>query len=526
MNKLHKKLYWFVFTIILLIFIFIQYFGLIYYKYAVPPGHDAMMHWWIAKPIFERSIDFLQIWNQGGYPPGFHYLISELSHLFSVDPMDTMLWLSPSILILSGLAIFYMSRKVFGNTVAIAAFLAYAFLSKTPLQQLNDGGYPNLIASQILLPLLILFGVNLFTAQKSKFEYAKWILSILAALLLIGVTHHISFFYVIGLILLMVPVFLIYRLNTKKITSRKFVLLASITLALSALFFGLYNSAPIFAPFRHLSAIVIQPMSAFPFFKIVGTQDPESLLRLFSYPSYLGISLSLLAFLGIIFSLVNWKRISERYRTGLLILIVYSLMLFIGSRLSFLTNPDRLVRDLAFPLSVFAGIFLVWAYSHISNIKPLKYKVVPLLCLITITAIPIVQRIKNSITYEPMVRITSADMEAIEYIRNNAPSDSVLIEGFSFYFDRFLPDSKIHYLWLPQTMQYPGVHPLDPSIKTEMENLRDFDYIYIVDRQTGWAPKAISFGFAENYTNNKNFEKVGHFTSQTNEVYLFKVLRP
>jgi hypothetical protein len=121
-----------------------------------------------------------------------------------------------------------------------------------------------------------------------------------------------------------------------------------------------------------------------------------------------------------------------------------------------------------------------------------------------------------------MVRVTAADIQAIDYL-NSQTKGKIFIEAYTFYFERFLPDWRIEYLWLPQTYQLPTTHPLDPNDPSELAMLKQYDYIYIVDNQVGWTPAAIKLGFADKYLGNTNFELVDHASSRTNEVYLFKV---
>jgi hypothetical protein len=123
-----------------------------------------------------------------------------------------------------------------------------------------------------------------------------------------------------------------------------------------------------------------------------------------------------------------------------------------------------------------------------------------------------------------MVRVTDADMKAINYLNDHSPTN-LLVEGYTFYFGRFLPDWPINYLWTPTTQQNPNIRTYNPLIERDLAYLKKFGYIYVIDNQIGWTPAAIKFNFVDNYLSSPDLELVCHQKSRTNEVYLFKVVR-
>lgn len=517
---LNERLFWPTFALLILFLSIIQYYGLIRYHYLVPPGHDAMMHWYMIQPYYEGKLTFLEAWKNGSYPPLFLITTAALAHLFKTDPMQIMLWCTPSILIFSAISIFAFTYKAFGKYPALITFLLYSFAGKIAQQQLNDGGYPNLIAAQIFIPLMFLL-LLLFQKEKGGKKILYLFLTLLVSVLIV-LCHHISALYLIMIISLGLPVYLIRAWVTNKWKAIKGISILTI-IFLFYFFLGyLFLKTDIFTPIRALSDSMIRFQNNFPFVKLVGIRDPEAILSFTSYPQYIGEPIFIFGVLGLtLLPLLTKKKISNLFLPYLLVTI-WAILLLVGSRMSFLTNPDRLVRDLIVPLSILSGAFIYNLWILFQGKKHILNKIILAVFVIGLSILPVTYRIKNAMAYEPMVRITDADSKAIDFLKNQKPSN-ILIEGYSFYFNYFLPDWTVGYLWSPQTEQDSSVHPFDPSNANELKQLEQYSYIYIVNSQKGWAPKAVRYNFVANYLNNSRLTLIGNYKSRTNDVYLFKV---
>lgn len=512
MDKIFKIIkgnnsYWTIFGLGLLLLIIIQYFGVVYYHYPVPPGHDAMMHWNMAQPFYNGTVDLMEYIKSGAYPPGFLLVIAKLAHLFNADMMDIMLWLTPAILIIAALSIYLLTKELFGRWAGLFAFFLYAFAAKTPIQQLNDGGYPNLIATHVFLPL---FALCLILVVKRTDVLKKLIFSCcaLGLLVLIPLFHHLSSLYLILSISLISFVGVIALISSKSKVPYK---IATLTIGVVGIIlaFLVFSKVPLLdSMFSLIKSTINNP-------------DPEAFISLKSIPKYLGLSLAFFGFGGLILlPLAYFKK--HQIIFPLLVVILFALILLIGSQKEGLSNPDRLIRDLAVPLSIIGGVFIAWIAKVFSK-EPIKL-FIALAIILLIFTIGSKNRISKAFAYEPMVRVTDADMQAVNYLKAQKPL-SILLEGYSFYIKRFLPEWPVDYLWLPQTQQGSGVHHYNPKNADDLADLKRYNYIYIVDSQVGWTPEAISFGFAENYLDDENFILIGRYQSRTNVVYLFKVIK-
>lgn len=524
LRKKSNIIYWIALGIGLILLIVIQYFGLVYYHYPVPPGHDAMIHWWTAQPFYRGEIDLIPYLRHGGYPPLFLLFIAKFAHLFHTDMMNVMLWFSPSILVLSALSIFALSYYLFNRYVALITFFLYAFTTRIVVQQLNDGGYPNLIAAQIFIPIFIICTVC-GILSRSWWQKLLCLVGAFIFIILVFLTHHLSTLYLFAIVVICTPIIFVWLSKKNCWKTKKIIISSVILLLVYILGFFVFFRAEFTAASRNLLESALNFSNSFPFIRKVGTQDMEALISLRSYPHYVGESVFIFGVIGtLMMPLSGLFKKDKKAFLGVIIFSVWSLLLLIGSRMDFLSNPDRLVRDSAYPLSLMAGIFIYYFSGRILELK--KQRSIAFACwifiLATISFLPFASRIKKAFAYEPMVRVTNADMQAINYLQSQKPG-ILFMESYTFYFDVFLPNWQISHLWLSETAQPSWVHPLDPSIPEELSLIKHHDYVYIVDSQAGWTPSAIKFHFASKYLASPEFTLVVHAESKTNDVYLFKV---
>ncbi len=523
-NIQKNHLYWAVFSFLLVLLIVIQYFGLIKYQYLVPPGHDGMMHWHMIKPYFDGTKTFWQGMSSGEYPPLYHWLIANISQITNLSIIDAIKWTSPAILVFSSLTIFIFTYKLFGKYPALIAFFIYSFLNKLSIQQLNDGGYPNLIAAQIFIPLLFFSLIYLPLVKKLWQKFCLGIITIFI-LFLIYSAHHLSTLYIIGLLCIFIIPLLYILKKFNHLKQKQFWISIALVFIFAIIFGYIYFKTNIFDSSDSLLSQYFTRSADFPYFKIIPNTDKEALIGLKQYPFELGFIATIFGFIGLFYNWKQKKNYSSQYLfySGLNVVTTWTLMLFIGSRMYFLSNPDRLLRDLIFPLSILASL----AISQIFNrLKDKKYYLVIFILMVGLLAYPSFKnRIYQAFRYEPMVRYTQADQEIVDYL-NTQPSGKILIQGYDFYFNAFLnEDWDIDYLWLSQTYQPPEIHPLDPENPEDLAILQNYDYIYIVDYQKGWVPSAIETGFIDFYLFSKKIKLIKSAKSLINEIYLLKIIK-
>jgi hypothetical protein len=513
-------IFWLLFVFGLALLIFLQYFGLIFYHYPVPPGHDAAMHWIMSQPFFRGEVDLWSYLKNGDYPPGFPILISAMAHLFKTDTLQTMLWFAPAIIIVAALTIFLLTKKLFGRKAALLSFLLYSFATTINIQQLNDGGYPNLITAQILLPLLLFLILSLFDRIKTIYKIIIALL-VLIIFLLVPFTHHLTTLYLIAILIILIPSIIIYFWIVKKWSAVKGIYILLVLTALAIISACCIARLPIFSSALGLIKSAVQFYDSFPFIKIIGHLDPEAVIPHKSLPGYISYPIFFFGVLGIFALPITYRKKNKQIFLAIVTISIWALVLLAGSRLGFLSNPDRLARDSVYPLSILAGGFLIILLNFLSQKNRVLF-ILAIAATLVLVSIPLKRRVTNALKYEPMVRITDADISAINNLKTQ-PGERILIESYAFYFERFLPQKEITYLWSPQTEQLKDSHLLDPNNPADLARLESFDYIYTVERQQGWVPKAVQIGTNE-LRGNSHFQQIGHYVSTTNEIYLFEVI--
>jgi len=541
-----KTLYWVLFSLILLVLIFIQYYGVVHFHYPDTPGDDTVNHWGMIQDIKNNSKGFFEVIRSGGYPPLYHFTILKISSLLHLPEMTVMLWSYPAIIVFASLAAFFLAYAVFKNKyVALLALLLYGFTTRTPMQLLHDGGYPNLIAAHILLPSAIAF---LILAWKSKVEGGRWkvegtpapvitnasrvssrassrvegplyykkiILYVLGGIFIVltMLTHHISTFEMLGIAITATPILIIATWTKNKWQWWKGILWLAVYGLLLAVLGFLYFKSSVFAPFRGLASIMIVITDKFPFIKSLIKPEAAALVPWQMLPGRIGRLVVPLALIFIpLFSL--FKPLRERkifYPT--ILVSAWSLMLLILSQSTLFTNPERLARDSALPLSILAAgsIYYIGQYFKSKKILLAGFIVVCILLAYS----PLHDRFYNAFHYEPMVRITQADLQAINILTNERPGP-IITNSWVFYYEKYLPNWKITY--------GPAIDPTSfqlPDLKNSVTILSNYKYIYIIDNQLGWAP-GVQFGIAKNFLASKNFRLLGEFNSPINHVYLFE----
>ena len=498
--KKHKNIiYWGLFSIIVAMIIFLQYYGLVHFRYPVPPGDDPMNHYNTILSVKDKG--FFNTFLSGSYPPGYHWLIGGIADLFKKDPFQVMLWTYPAILILTSLSIFISTYFLFGKKPAMIAIVIYFFASRTPLQSLNDGNYPNLLAAQFLLPLFILSLTNIFRSVGRKRIY--WGLGTLVGFFLIIFAHHITTFYLLTLLAVVTPILIIYYWRLSKWRPiLGWSLIATYFLLLSAAFLA-YLNLEIFASARNLAGSMITFSANYPFVKISESVSSA----IWTLPSLI-VHIGRLPIIFGLLAAVSLPIIFRKEKNKIIPIIIVSalaIILLIGSQLSFLSNPERLARDLVPSLAILGSVLIIYFFEYRNN---LFIKILVIVIVIAFGFSAARDRVKLSINYEPMVRLTSADMKVLDYLNKQKPHPIML--------NTYNPYLPMH---LKEWYMGNNISETIPNI-----GLMYFDYIYVQNSATGWYPPEVHFGMAETYLANPDIITLLHETTATSEVYLFRII--
>ncbi len=510
-------IYWSVFAFLILALIFLQYYGLLAFHYPDTPGDDTMNHWLYIQAIKEQKNSILQLVHNGGYPPLYHFFILKLSTILHKPEMTIMLWTYPAIIILATFSASILAWAIFKNKIiALLVFIIYGFLSLTPLQLLNDGGYPDLIAAHIILPVILTFFIFGWQA-KNQLLNIVWSLFSVLLIILMALMHHLSTYEFLSLVVISLPILIIVYSLKEKVPRWKPATLIVIYLVAVALFIYSYFKFPFFAPFRNLASIMFTFSKHFPFIHSLTSYSEGGLVPLKNFPRWIG-------WLSVLFGLpfilyFHWipKLRPKEYFYPTLLLSIWVLMLLLGSQLNFLSNPERLGRDASLPLAILAAASVYFLFNFLRKNK--LFLIAFLVVCLLFASLTFRTRLHNALHYEPMVRITQADLKLFDALQNNQ-NGPILFNTWVFYYGKYLAGWDLHYL--PQLNEDEIINIKDGKGWTQKMK-KEYQYFYIIDSQQGWAPNTLP-GIAKQYLDDPGFQLLAEAVGPTNHVFLFKNL--
>jgi hypothetical protein len=285
------------------------------------------------------------------YPPGFHTMTAMISLLSGLEPIDVFPVLGPMLFLLPTLALYTLGSRLWGWEYGLISAAFVGVLVGGPYLYFNDSMYPNLVAAQFLLVLMVAALVRMYASSSWK--------AVLAVALLgssVVLYHQVTSLY-LALLLTMVSVFLLPYLLFRE--RRKGLALFSSLVLLTVLSivyaWDTYELPQVIAGFMRDSG-TSETGAAIDM--AIGTQAP--------YPPeyFIGNVVSQpVAWLGLlgIFLVGGAARSRERLSQTLarFTLLSWTLVLFAGSITSLSGFPQRFGRDLGVPLSLLAAFAVV-----------------------------------------------------------------------------------------------------------------------------------------------------------------------
>lgn len=139
------------------------YVGPSLYDWPFIRGVDHYSHAVMANLMMERGqIDPYLI-----YPPGFHTLTAMVSRISTLDPLEIFAVLGPALLLLPPLALYVLGRRLWGTWAGIIAALLSTVVGGT-YSYFEDAMYPNLVTSQFLLVITIAALVGFYKTPTAR----------------------------------------------------------------------------------------------------------------------------------------------------------------------------------------------------------------------------------------------------------------------------------------------------------------------------------------------------------------------
>ena len=507
--KINKTFFfWSIFSVALVSLALLQYHQLLAYHYITPPGDDPMNHYSMAINL-QNGTGFWKTLKTGNYPPLYHYTVLSISTIFHIDILKVILWLYPIWIVLAALAIFLAGTVLFGRIGGLISFIAYGFfaIGNTHLQ--NDGGYPNLIGTHILLPLLLTEISLLLKEKKIKLKFLWGSLAIINCILVI-ITHHLSTISMLAVFFASTPVLIIYYWIENKWTIKKGVTFLLGFVVILLFFDYVFFKTGLFASARVLFTVEgVNIIQKFPYFSFSKLQDnPPWDLKL--YPAEIGQAILYVGLLGVVLLPFFYIKKEKLRLPAVLILIVWTLFYYYGSRQN-VPNNGRYIRDITVPLSLAAGGIIAVFYYLIRKFNAAVAAI--FLAILAIVGHHYNEtRIELGLSYNTMVRMTDADKAATDYLLSQKDSGKLLtIGGLNTYLSIFLPKWNI--------TSYDYSSPVTSYIY-------NFDYLYVTIKQQGWLPGGIVVGLPDQLELDNDIILENTFENPEKRIEIFKVIKP
>ena len=282
------------------------------------------------------------------YPPGFHTLTAMISRLSGLDPLEIFPVLGPALLLLPALACYTLARRLWGWPYGVAAALFAGILHGGTYYYFNDAMYPNLLTSQFLFVVAIAALAALYDTPSPRRGLALALVGSSVVLY-----HPVASLYEAALFVLVVAYILPYLLAHER--AKGFAVLASLALlgSLSVLYaWGTYDIPQTVAGLVGTSGVSTTDTAVG---MAVGTQVPYPLD--FLVGTMVTQPVAWLGLLGALFLLTELlgRRVGEPRAPAYLTLLLWTLLLFLGSRTSLIGFPQRFGRDVGIPLAILAA---------------------------------------------------------------------------------------------------------------------------------------------------------------------------
>ena len=322
------------------------YLGPVRYDWPFPRGIDKYEHAVMTRMMLsEGTTESFML-----YPPGFHALAAGLSRLSGLEPMDLFAVLAPALLLLPALSCYALASRLWGWPYGVAAAAFSGLLLDGTYQHLNEARWPNFIGAQFLLILAVAALIGLYASPTAR---AGLLLALLGSSTVLY--HQIASYSAAVLLAFVALLFLPYLLLRDR--GRALALFCS--LALLGFFSVLYAWDTYELP-RLVAGLLGEQETGRGVEAVamaIGTKAAYPLGHLLKTASQPVLWLGLL---GTLLLLVDRRsRASAPPALAHFTLLLWTVLLFVGSRTGLSGFPDRFERDLGVPLALLAALAFV-----------------------------------------------------------------------------------------------------------------------------------------------------------------------
>jgi hypothetical protein len=337
-----------VLSVVLLLVLLRGYLGPLLHDWPYPRGVDRYEHAVMTgMTLSEGSTESFML-----YPPGFHFLAAEISRLTGLEPLAVFPALAPALLLLPALALYALANRLWGWQCGVAAALFSGLILGGSYLHFAEARYPNFIGTQFLLVLALAALIGMYASPPS-FRGGLLLATLGSSTVLYHQIAGYSLAVVLAFVGLLFVPYLLLRDKPKGVA----LFLSLALLGLFSVFYAwdTYDLPRLVAGLfgeeetgRGGEAVAMA----------IGTKPAYDLGHLLATTSEPVAWLGLLGVLLVAGELVR-RRVGTPQALAYLTVLLWTLLLFVGSRTPLSGFPDRFERDFGVPLAVFAAAGLV-----------------------------------------------------------------------------------------------------------------------------------------------------------------------
>jgi uncharacterized membrane protein YjdF len=412
-------------SVVLLLVLLRGYLGPLLHDWPYPRGVDRYEHAVMTgMTLSEGTTESFML-----YPPGLHFLAAEICRLTGLEPLEALPVVAPLLLLLPALACYALARRLWGWEYGVAAALLSGVILVGPYLHFAEARYPNFIGTQFLLVLAVAALMGLYASPSVR---GGLLLALLGSSTVLY--HQIAGYSLAVLLAVVGLVFVPYLLVRDR--KRGLALLASLTLLglLSVLYaWDTYDLGRLVAGLVGGSETTGRGGEAVAM--AIGTKPAYDLGHLLATTS------QPVAWLGLLgASLVVGELLLRRDRMGMpqrlayLTLLLWAVLLFVGSRTPLSGFPDRFERDLGIPLALLAALALVAVLRFLRSQGQLTFAA----ALLTITLVGVQAALNLEHAAGPSPRLKDrppppAVVEAGEWLEENNEGGNIVATPYLAY---------------------------------------------------------------------------------------------
>lgn len=406
------------------------YWPMLINHFAVPIGGDSYPHIQIAQSFLDQGLFGMN----KGYPPLFHIVLGLIAKLTKSDLLGVFAWATPALLFASAVSVGVFARLWLKTWLSfVVVFSLSVFVALQPFQIWQDGGFPNVLASAVFLPIGLWL---LVSATLSKTVSWRPIVGYGGVLALILITHHLTTGTFIVLSLGYLTCLIAYSLVVKRAIYPNTKLLVGLLLVMIPIGLLLMPIQPIV----ELAKNIISFSHTFPYIhSLFGLDNPDALLPLKDIPDSLGWSIGWLGLAGLLWLWQDRKQTTEVK----LLFVSWVGILLVLSQIEALRFPVRFVRELGVPATLLTGYLCISIFQmNLSKVQ--RYAIGAFLGLILLSVFNI--KVLKMKALPDFVEFTNYDQQAVVYLASNLkPNDCVIIAPENRYYQLLLPsaDGKV-----------------------------------------------------------------------------------